>query len=217
MTVTGYCVGGLLSDPDPAVFDQSLDDNRRIIEEAAEIDAQCVVFLAGGLAVGVKNIDAARDRALEGLSLLIPEARAAGVVLGLEPLHPMVCASRSVLSTMKAANDWRDQLEAPDVVGIVVDTYNVWWDPDLSQEIVRAGQAICAFHVADWLIDTGDLRLDRGMPGDGVIDIPGIRTLVENAGYTGRREVEIFSQDNWWRRDPDEVLEIIKARYGHSI
>ena len=217
MTVTGYCVGGLLSDPDPAVFEQSLDDNRRIIEEAAKINAQCVVFLAGGLAVGVKNIDAARDRALEGLSLLIPEARAAGVVLGLEPLHPMVCASRSVLSTMKAANDWRDQLEAPDVVGIVVDTYNVWWDPDLSQEIVRAGQAICAFHVADWLIDTGDLRLDRGMPGDGVIDIPGIRALVENAGYTGRREVEIFSQGNWWRRDPDEVLEIIKARYAHFI
>ena len=217
MTVTGYCVGGLLSDPDPAVFEQSLDDNRRIIEEAAEINAQCVVFLAGGLAVGVKNIDAARDRALEGLSLLIPEARAAGVVLGLEPLHPMVCASRSVLSTMKAANDWRDQLEAPDVVGIVVDTYNVWWDPDLSQEIVRAGQAICAFHVADWLIDTGDLRLDRGMPGDGVIDIPGIRALVENTGYTGRREVEIFSQGNWWRRDPDEVLEIIKARYEHFI
>ena len=118
---------------------------------------------------------------------------------------------------MKAANDWRDQLEAPDVVGIVVDTYNVWWDPDLSQEIVRAGQAICAFHVADWLIDTGDLRLDRGMPGDGVIDIPGIRALVENVGYTGRREVEIFSQGNWWRRDPDEVLEIIKARYGHFI
>ena len=217
ITVTGYCVGGLLSFVDSADFEKAIDDNRQIIEEAAEIGTRCIVFLAGGLQAGSKDIVAARERALEGLALLIPDARAAGVLLALEPLHPMVCASRSVVTTMKIANDWCDRLQAPDVVGIAVDTYNVWWDPELAHEVARAGQRICAFHVADWLLDTKDLRLDRGMPGDGVIDIPGIREMVEAAGYDGYSEVEIFSRDNWWRREPEEVIKVIKARYQTAI
>ena len=101
--------------------------------------------------------------------------------------------------------------------GIAVDTYAVWWDPDLEREIARAGKRIIGFHVNDWLTDTQDLRLDRGMMGDGVIDIAGIRRMVEATGYTGHREVEIFSQRNWWKRDPDEVIRIVKERYQTSV
>ena len=104
----------------------------------------------------------------------------------------------------QVANDWCDALRADDVFGIAVDTYAVWWDPDLEREIARAGKRIIGFHVNDWLTDTQDLRLDRGMMGDGVIDIAGIRRMVEATGYTGHREVEIFSQRNWWKRDPDK-------------
>lgn len=217
MTVTGYCIGGMVTSPDRAAFKAALDDNRRVIEEAAEIKAKCIVFVAGGLIDGDRDIAGARERALEGIAALLPDARAAGVTLGLEPLHPMICATRSVLSTMKLANEWCDRLEADDVIGIVADTYAIWWDPELDEQIARAGKRICAFHISDWLTDTQSLRLDRGMMGDGVIDIPGIRAMVEAAGYEGHREVEIFSARNWWRRDPDEVLRVIKGRYQTAV
>jgi sugar phosphate isomerase/epimerase len=122
-----------------------------------------------------------------------------------------------VLSTVKLANDWCDRLGAEDVVGIAVDTYAVWWDPEIEREIARAGRRICSFHVSDWLADTQDLRLDRGMPGDGVIDLPGLRRQVEAAGYTGHVEVEIFSQRNWWQRDPDEVVRVIVERMQEAV
>ena len=125
--------------------------------------------------------------------------------------------TRSVLSSLKIANDWCDALGDEDVFRIAVDTYAVWWDPDLEAELARAGPRICAFHVSDWLVDTRDIRLDRGMMGDGVIDIPGIRALVEAAGYSGHREVEIFSERDWWRRDPDEVIRVVKERYQTSV
>jgi sugar phosphate isomerase/epimerase len=122
-----------------------------------------------------------------------------------------------VLSTVKLANEWCDALAAEDTVGIAIDTYAVWWDPELEAQIARAGKRICAFHVSDWLPDTQDLRLDRGMMGDGVIDIPAIRRMVEAAGYTGHREVEIFSARNWWKRDPDEVVRTVVERYRTAV
>ncbi len=213
MTVTGYCIGGLLTDPGEDDFQRSLTENRRIIDEAAELQAQCIVFVAGGLPEGSKDIEAARERCLEGLAVLLPYARRAGVTLALEPLHPMTCAFRSCLATLAQANDWYEQLGGGLGLGIVVDVYHVWWEPNLAQEIKRATGRISAFHICDWLMDTQDLRLDRGMMGDGVIDIPHIRRLVEATGYTGYREVEIFSARNWWRRDPDEVVEVVKERY----
>jgi sugar phosphate isomerase/epimerase len=139
------------------------------------------------------------------------------VPIGLEPLHPMICANRSVVSSVGLANDWCDALDAGDAVGIVVDTYAVWWDPDLEREIARAGQRICAFHVNDWLPDTQHLRFDRGMMGDGVIDIPAIRRMVEAAGYAGQIEVEVFSARDWWTRDPDEVIRVVKERYQSAV
>jgi sugar phosphate isomerase/epimerase len=129
----------------------------------------------------------------------------------------MACATRSVLTTLKLANDWCDALGAEDVFGITVDAYVTWWDPALPQEIARAGKSIRAFHVSDWLVDTQDLRLDRGMPGDGVIDLPAIRRMVEAAGYTGHVEVEILSARDWWKRDPDEVVRTIKERYATAV
>jgi len=222
LTVTGHLVGGLLTPRDPAQRRVRLDDNRRVIEEAAELGARCVVTIAGGLPEGDRDLEGARRRVLDGLAELLPVARAAGVTLGLEPLHPMLCAVRSVLPTLALANDWYEALNGDGDgdgggLGIVVDVYAVWWDPDLAHQIDRARGRICAFHVSDWLADTRDLRLDRGMMGDGLIDIPGIRRMVEAAGFTGHREVEIFSERDWWRRDPDEVVGVIKERYRTAV
>ncbi len=217
MTVTAYCIGGLLAEMDDARFQQRLDDNRRVIDEAAAIEARCVMMVTGGIPDGHRDLDALRERCLEGIAALLPHARDAGVTLALEPLHPMTCASRSCLTTLRQANDWHAMLGAGPELGIAIDVYHVWWDPALPEEIARAGDHIVAFHVSDWLADTADLRLDRGMMGDGVIDIPRIRNLVENAGYRGMIEVEIFSLRNWWRRDPDEVVEIIKQRFLHAV
>lgn len=217
MRVTCYCIGGLLTDSDPGRFQANLAQTKQAIDEAAELSADCVVFVAGGLPQGSKDLDGARARCLEGLDLLLPYAKESGVTLALEPLHPMICASRSCLSTLAQANDWIELLQAGPELGIVVDVYHVWWDPQLEREIARAAGRIVSFHVCDWLMNTTDLRLDRGMMGDGVIDIRRIRELVEATGYDGFREVEIFSRRNWWRRDPDELIEIVKARYLSEV
>ena len=217
MTVTCVCIGGLLTDSDPGRFRANLDSTRRVIDEAAELDAECVVFVAGGLPEGSRDLPAARARCLEGLAEVLPYAKESGVTLALEPLHPMICAFRSCLSTLAQANSWIEALGAGPELGIVLDVYHVWWDPDLEREIERAAGRIVSFHVCDWLLDTTDLRLDRGMMGDGVIDIRRIRGLVEATGYDGYREVEIFSERNWWQRDPDEVVAIAKARYVSDV
>lgn len=213
ITMSGYCFGGLVTSPDAREAARARDDVRRALDEAAALGAPCLVFVAGGVDPAEKSIANARTRALDGIAELIPHARSVGVKLAIEPLHPMICATRSVLSTVGQANRWCDKLAADDIVGIAVDTYAVWWDPDLEAEIARAGKRICAFHVSDWLVDTQDLRFDRGMMGDGVIDIPGIRAMVERTGFDGWVEVEIFSQRNWWKRDTDEVVETIQERF----
>jgi sugar phosphate isomerase/epimerase len=217
IALSGYCWGGLITSPDRDEAAKARDEVRRALDEAATVKAPCLVFVAGGVDPRDKNIADARARALEGVAELIPHARSVGVKIALEPLHPMICATRSVLSTMKLANAWCDRLDAEDIVGIAVDTYAVWWDPDIEAEIARAGKRICSFHVSDWLADTQDLRLDRGMMGDGVIDLPALRRMVESAGYGGYVEVEIFSQRNWWQRDPDEVIGVIKDRVQRAV
>ncbi len=217
MQVSAICPVGLVTAPGESAFQAGLDDNRRAIEEAVAIGAPCLVFISGGLPERSRDLETARAQTLASIAALVPEARAAGIKLGIEPLHPMICAFRAVLCTLEQANDWCDQLDADDTVGVVVDTYHVWWDPNVSREITRAGERICAFHINDWLEDTEDLRLDRGMMGDGVIDIPGIRQMVEEGGYNGPPEVEIFSAKNWWRRDPGEVIEVIKERYRQFV
>jgi len=216
LEVSGLCFAGLISSPDPQAAGAALADVRRAIDEAAALGARCLVLLSGGLEGGEKDLVRVRGRALDRLSTLTDHARGCGVTIALEPLHPMSCATRSVLATLKLANDWCDALGAEDVFAIALDTYVCWWDPDLETQIKRAGSRIAAFHVSDWLTDTKDLRLDRGMIGDGVIDIPAIRRMVEAVGYQGRIEVEVLST-NWWKRDPDEVVSIIKERFATAV
>jgi sugar phosphate isomerase/epimerase len=217
LAVSGLCFAGLISSSDPAEAAKARDDVRRALDEAAGIGAACLVFLSGGVDPRDKDLAGARARVLDGLAQLKDHARAAGVIIAIEPLHPMACATRSVLTTLKLANDWCDALGAEDVFGITVDAYVTWWDPELPAQIARAGKRIRAFHVSDWLTDTQDLRFDRGMPGDGVIDLPAIRRMVEAAGYTGHVEVEILSARNWWKRDPDDVVCTIKERYVTAV
>jgi sugar phosphate isomerase/epimerase len=217
LTVTSLCAAGLVTSSDPAEAARALDEVRRAIDETAAVRAENLMFVAGGVDARDKDVAGARARVLERLAALAPHARAAGIRIALEPLHPMVCGTRSVLNSLKIANDWCDALASDDVFAIAVDTYAVWWDPDLVGEIARASSRICGFHVSDWLLDTRDLRLDRGMMGDGLIDIPYIRGLVEAAGYSGYREVEVFSQRDWWTRDPDEVIRVIKERYQTAV
>jgi sugar phosphate isomerase/epimerase len=216
LRVSGYCRAGLFAAADRASMDVAIEDNLRAIDEAAAIDAECLVILGGGLPAGSKDLPRARRQVRDGLAAVLPYARDAGVALALEPLHPMYAADRCCISTLAQANDLCAELdpEGAGGLGVAIDVYHVFWDPDLEREIARAGAAnrILAFHVCDWLVPTRHLLLDRGMMGDGVIDIRKIRGLVEAAGYAGLIEVEIFSTD-WWRRDPDEVLRIIAERY----
>ena len=216
LAVTGYCAGGMLTARDPAERQRRIDDNRRMVDEAAAIGSSCLVALGGGLDRCDSDIEGARRRALDGFAELLPYVRDAGIVLALEPLHPMVCATRSVLCTLRQANEWCDALGGgPDVdggVGIALDTYNVWWDPELESQIERAAGRIAAYHVSDWLPDTRDLRFDRGMPGDGVIDFRRFAERVTAAGYRGRHEVEILSS-RWWREDPETVVATVLERF----
>jgi sugar phosphate isomerase/epimerase len=212
LTVTGLCRGGMFPAVDRKGRQAALDDNRRAIDDAATLEAKCLVLVVGGLPAGSKDIAGAREMVRDGIGEVLDHARSVGVPLAIEPLHPMYAADRGCVNTMAHANDLCDELGAG--LGIAVDVYHVWWDPALQREIERAGEKrVLAFHVCDWLVPTRDLLLDRGMMGDGVIDIPLIRSWVEAAGYRGFHEVEIFSAQNWWRREPDEVLAMCRERH----
>ncbi|WP_424812021.1 sugar phosphate isomerase/epimerase family protein [Roseococcus sp. YIM B11640] len=208
--VSGLCRGGMFPAADAAGRAAAIEDNRRAIEEAHALRAACLVMVCGGLPPGSKDLPGARQMVADGLAAILPEARAAGVTLALEPLHPMTCADRSVLSTLGQALDLCDALG--EGTGVAVDVYHVWWDPELPAQMRRAGERIAAFHACDWLVPTTDLVFDRGMPGDGVIDIAGIRAMAEETGYDGFTEVELLSR-RWWAEDPDEVLRLIRLRH----
>jgi len=214
LTVTGLCRAGMFPAADAAGRQVAIDDNLRAIDEAAAIGAQCLVLLGGGLPQGSKDLVDARSQFRDGLAAVMPHARAAGVALAIEPLHPMYALERACINTLAQANDLIDELGPDDpILGVAVDAYHVHWDPDLAAQIARSGPRILGFHVCDWLAPTRDMLLDRGMMGDGLIDLPYLRGLVEATGYDGLIEVEIFSRDDWWRRDPDEVLRIVAERY----
>jgi len=216
LKVTGLCRGGMFPAADRKGRLAALDDNLRAIEDAATLGARCLVLVAGGLPAGSKDIAGARAMVRDGIGEILDHARSAGVPLAIEPLHPMYCADRACVNTLAQALDLCDALnpKRSGALGVAVDVYHVWWDPELQAQIKRAGRKrILAYHICDWLVPTTDLLLDRGMMGDGVIDLKRIRSWVEGAGYRGFHEVEIFSRANWWRRDPDEVLRIIKKRH----
>jgi sugar phosphate isomerase/epimerase len=211
MTVTGLCRGGMFPAADAAGRRAALDDNRRAVDEAAAIGAQCLILVVGGLPKGSRDIDDARRQVRDALAALLPHARQAKVPLAIEPLHPMFAADRACVNTLAHALDLCDALG--DGLGVAYDVYHLWWDPDLSRQTARAGKRILTYHVCDWLVPTKDLLLDRGMPGDGIIDLRGIRTMVEATGYAGIVDIEIFSAQDWWLRDPAEVLRVCLERH----
>jgi len=215
LAVSGLCRAGQFPAADAAERQRRIDDNRLAVEQAAALGADCLVIVAGGLPDGSKDIAGARSMIRDALGQVLPEARAAGVPLAIEPLHPMYAADRCAVNTLSQALDLCDELGAG--IGVAVDAYHVWWDPELEAQIGRAAERIEAFHVCDWLVPTRDLLLDRGMMGDGVIDLNQMHAWVSAAGYDGLIEVEIFSAEDWWKRPGDEVIETCKQRLEDCV
>jgi sugar phosphate isomerase/epimerase len=215
LKLTGLCRGGFFPAVDAAGRQKAIDDNKRAVDEAAALGADCLVLVVGGLPGSSKDLGAARQMVTDGIAATLPHARAAGVPLAIEPLHPMYAGDRSCVNTLGQALDICEELG--DGVGVAIDVYHVWWDPDLARQIARAGRMKCilAHHICDWLVPTRDMLTDRGMMGDGVIDLKGIRRMVEAAGFHGAQEVEIFSADNWWKRPAKEVIATCVERF-HS-
>jgi sugar phosphate isomerase/epimerase len=213
LRVTGLCRGGFFPAPTPQLRQSAIDDNIRAVDEAAALGAECLVLVVGGLAEGSKDIVAARDMVKDGIAAILPHARACNVPIAIEPLHPMYAADRACVNTLGQALDMCDALG--EGTGVAIDVYHVWWDADLRRQLSRAGAAgqILAHHICDWLVPTRDPLNDRGMMGDGVIDLKTIRGWFEEAGFHGPQEVEIFSAENWWKRDGEEVIQTCIERY----
>ena len=226
LELSGYCRGGMFPAVDDAGLKAARDDNRRAVDEAAELNAKCLVLVVGALPGALqgkaahKDIALARGQVRDGIADLLDYARQARMPLAIEPLHPMYAADRACINTMEQALDVCDEVDGKrtGAIGVAVDVYHVWWDPKLQQQIARAGKdRLLAFHVCDWLTPTTDLLNDRGMMGDGVIDIPRIRGWVEAQGFEGYSEVEIFSTGHWWQRPHDEVLDTCIARHKTAV
>lgn len=216
LELSGYCRGGMFPAADAAGLKAARDDNRRAVDEARELNAKCLVLVVGALPGALqgkpahKDIALARSQVRDGIAELLDYAKQLKMPLAIEPLHPMYAADRACINTMEQALDVCDELDPgkTGALGVAVDVYHVWWDPKLQQQIARAGrERLLAFHVCDWLTPTTDLLNDRGMMGDGVIDIPRIRGWMEAQGFAGYSEVEIFSTGNWWQREAVEVLD----------
>lgn len=211
IAVTSLCRGGFFHQPG------WYDENRRAIDEAAALAAPVLVLVCGGLAPGSRDLDAARERVSSAIGELVPHALAAGVRLAVEPLHPMYASDRCVVSTLGQALDIAEPYPA-DAVGVCVDTYHIWWDPQVWHQIERAGAAgrIAAFQVADWVTPLPEgVLLGRGLPGSGCVDMKRFVAAVDATGFTGPIEVEIFNEA-LWSRPGDEVLrETVEAFRAH--
>jgi len=209
LTVSGLCRGGMF----PAITEtdrrKNVDDNRRAVDECVALGTDTLILVCGGLS-GC-NIDSARQMVRDGIAAILPYASSCGVNLGIEPLHPMFAADRSVINTLGQALDVVDAIGSPGV-GVVIDVYHVWWDPDLYRQIERARGRIYGLHVSDWLVPPPDILLGRGMMGEGVIEIRRIRGAVQASGYGGAIECEIFNREIW-NMPGDKVLELMKRRY----
>jgi sugar phosphate isomerase/epimerase len=223
--LSGYCRGGFFPAADKAGLEAALEDNRRAIDEAATLGSPCLVLVVGSLpgalqgAPAYKDLALARGQVFDGIAATLEHARAARMPLAIEPLHPMQAADRACINTLEQALDICDALDPQrsGALGVALDVYHVWWDPKLAEQIARAGrERLLAFHVCDWLLPTRDLLNDRGMMGDGIIELRKIRGWVEDAGYAGAAEVEIFSED-WWSRPLDDVLGVCIERHRSVV
>lgn len=212
LRVSSLCRGGFLTAEGDEAGAQAIADNTAAIDEAAALGADCLVLVVGGLPKGSRDLPAARRRVADRLAQLVPVAHDRGVRLALEPMHPIFTADRGVLATLGEALDLAEPYDPQDV-GVVVDTFHVWWDPDVERQIARAAGRIASFQVCDWITPLPpDALLSRGMMGDGHIDFHRLRRLVDDAGYTGDIEVEIFNAEVW-ATDPTEVVQTMSRRY----
>jgi sugar phosphate isomerase/epimerase len=205
---SSLCRGGFFAAATQAEKRRRGEDNRRAVDEAFTVGADLLVLVCGPPVGG--DLDGARETVAEGIADLAPYASQAGVRLGIEPLHPMFAGDRSVVVTLAEANDIAARFPS-DQVGVVVDVYHVWWDPRVYQEIARAGERTAGFHVSDWIVPLPDPLLGRGLMGDGIIELRRLRAAVEDAGYRGPIEVEIFNQA-LWDLDGDRALQAITSR-----
>jgi sugar phosphate isomerase/epimerase len=222
IVLSGYCRGGFFPAIDAKGIRNANDDNRRAIDEAKTLNAPCLVLVVGSLPGALegkpqhKDIALARSQVTDGIATALEYAKSVQMPLAIEPLHPMQAAERACINTLEYALDICDLLDPQKTgtLGVAVDAYHVWWDPKLEQQIARAGKKrLLAWHVCDWLTPTRDLLNDRGMMGDGVIELRKIRGWMEAAGYAGFAEVEIFSEANWWQKDGGEVLDTCVERF----
>jgi sugar phosphate isomerase/epimerase len=211
MTVVSLARGGFFPSTEQAKREDAIQDNLFAIEQAAAIGAPSIVLVCG--ADGRQSLEKSREQITEGINKLIPAAKSAGVKLSIEPLHPMYAGDRSAVNTLKQANDMAELINS-EWVGVAVDVYHLWWDNTLQSEIKRcaANNHLFAFHVCDWNVPTVDFLNDRGLMGDGCINVSEIRGWVEDTGFAGYNEVEVFS-DKYWAIDQFEYLEKIKKAY----
>ncbi|MFF1492204.1 sugar phosphate isomerase/epimerase family protein [Streptomyces sp. NPDC058304] len=218
LRVSSLCRGGFFTAADPAGRAAALEDNRRAVEEAAELGADALVLVSGGLPDGDRDLVGARRRIADILGELAPCAAAHGIRLGIEPLHPMFASDRCVVSTLGQALDIAEQFPARQV-GVVADAYHLWWDERLPADLRRAGEGgrIVSVQVADWVTPLPEgVLLGRGQLGDGCIDLRAFRELADEAGYRGPVEVEIF-HPGLWARDGSEVLREVIDRYREHV
>ncbi|MFF1834590.1 sugar phosphate isomerase/epimerase family protein [Streptomyces sp. NPDC058231] len=214
ISVTSLCRGGFFTALDPAERARALDDNRAAIDEAAALSTDTLVLVSGGLPAGSRDLHGARERIAESLAELGPYAQERGVRLAIEPLHPMFASDRCVVSTLSQALDIAERFPA-EQVGVVVDTYHIWWDDQAAAQIARAGAGgrIHSFQLADWITPLpAGVLVGRGQLGDGSVDFRAFRRMVEATGFAGPIEVEIFNE-GLWARDGAEVLAEVAARY----
>jgi sugar phosphate isomerase/epimerase len=214
LTTVSLCRGGFFPAADAAAREAAIEDNLRAVDEAAALGAPLIVLVCG--ASPDMPLPEARKQIQAGIEVVLPHAEANGVKLAIEPLHPMYADSRSAVNTIKQANDMCAAIDSP-YIGVAVDVYHLWWDPDLEQEIKRCGASgwLDAFHICDWLTPTADMLNDRGLMGEGCIPIRQIRGWVEEAGFEGFNEVEIFSGRHWVADQHDFLERIIEA-YLHD-
>ncbi|MGN6334205.1 MAG: sugar phosphate isomerase/epimerase family protein [Motilibacteraceae bacterium] len=212
LRVSSLCRGGFLTASDPDEGRRAVADNRRALDEAATLGADCLVLVVGGLPLGDQDLPGARQRVADRLAELVPYAAERGVRLALEPMHPLYCADRGVLSTLEQATDLAEQHPAAQV-GVVVDAFHVWWDPRLAEQVHRAAERIASVQIGDWITPLPpDALLSRGLPGDGHIDLASFLALTGEAGYRGDVEVEVFNAEVW-AADPAAVLATTLRRW----
>jgi sugar phosphate isomerase/epimerase len=214
LNIVSLCRGGFFPHKEKEKRKAALDDNRKAIDEAAELGAPLIVLVCG--ADPSQSLEDSRKQILDGIEAIIPDATAAGIKLAIEPLHPMYADTRSAINTLAQANDMASQINSS-YIGVAVDVYHLWWDPTLELEIKRCGENnhLFAFHICDWNSPTTDILLDRGLMGDGCVPVNKIRSWVEATGFNGFYEVEIFS-NKYWQQDQSQFLKKIIQAYKEN-